>query len=86
MSQKDNSEWRNIRIGCKHVVHKVYLHPVTWDALYNRLEEKVPLFDLQPLSIHRSVDGKKFSSSIWCPSFSTILSKNPQGIKYLDLR
>jgi hypothetical protein len=86
MSQKENIEWRNVMHGCKNVVHRVFFHPITWDACCSSLEEKVPLFSLQPLSARRSVDGKECSSSIWCPSFSTSLSKTPQGINYLDSR
>jgi hypothetical protein len=87
MSQKVNTEWRNARLGCKHDVHRVYVHPITWDAFCSSLEEKVELLiGLQPLFFRQSVDEKKCSSSNWCPSFSTSLSKNPQGIEYLDPR
>jgi hypothetical protein len=58
MSEKANTEWRNVRLDCKHVVHRVYVHPITWDACCSSLEEKIPLFDLQALSIRRSADGK----------------------------
>jgi hypothetical protein len=27
MSQKVNTEWRNVRLNCKHVVHRVSVHP-----------------------------------------------------------
>jgi hypothetical protein len=36
--------------GCKNVVHRVFFNPITWDACCSSLEEKVPLFSLQPLS------------------------------------
>jgi hypothetical protein len=71
MSQKVNSKWMNVKLGCTYVVHRVYVHPITWDACCSSLEAKVPLFGLPPLSIRRSVDGKQCSSSIWCPSSST---------------
>jgi hypothetical protein len=58
MSQKVNSEWMNVKLGCKHVVHRVYVHPITWDAYCNNLKEKVPLFGLPPLSVRQSMDGK----------------------------
>jgi hypothetical protein len=57
MSQKVNSEWMNVKFGCMHVVHRVFVHPINWDAFYSSLKEKVPLFSLPPLSIHWSVDG-----------------------------
>jgi hypothetical protein len=58
MSQKENTEWRNVRLGCKHVVHRVYVHPILWDACCSSLESKLQMFGLKPLSIHQSVDGK----------------------------
>jgi hypothetical protein len=58
MSQKANIEWMNVRLSCKHAVHRVFVHPITWDAFYSSLEEKVPLFGLQPFSIRQSLDGK----------------------------
>jgi hypothetical protein len=86
MSRKVNIEWRNVRLSCKHVVHRVYIHPILWDAFCSSLEEKVPLFDYQPFFVRRSVDGKQCSSSTWCPSFSIILSKNTQVFEYIDPR
>jgi hypothetical protein len=58
MSQKVNYEWMNVNLSCKHVVHRVFFHPITWDACCSSLKEKVPLFDLPPLFVHQSVDGK----------------------------
>jgi hypothetical protein len=86
MSQKEKTEWRKVRLSYKHVVHRVFVHPITWDARCSSLEEKVPLFGLPPMYVRQLVDGEQCSSSIWCSSFSTILSKNPQGIEYLDPR
>jgi hypothetical protein len=71
---------------CKHVVHRVFFHPITWNACCSSLEEKISVFGLETLSSRRSMDGKQCSSSIWCPSFSISLSKTPQGIEYLDPR
>jgi hypothetical protein len=51
MSQKENTEWRNVRLSCKQDIHKVFVHPITWDACCNSLEEKVPLSSLQPLFV-----------------------------------
>ena len=79
MSQKVNSEWMNVKFSCKHVVHRVSIHPITWDACCSSLKAKVPMFDLPPLSVHRSMDGKQCSSSIWCPSSSISWSKTLQG-------
>jgi hypothetical protein len=59
MSEKESIEWRNVMHGCKNVVHRVFFHPITWDACCSRFEEKVPLFSLQPLSSRRSVEGKQ---------------------------
>jgi hypothetical protein len=59
MSQKVNSEWMNVKLSCTHDVHRVTIHPITWDDCCSRLKEKVPLFSLPPLSIRQSVDGKK---------------------------
>ena len=64
MSQKVNSEWMNVKLGYKHVVIRVSVHHITWDACYSSLKEKVPMFGLPPMSARRSVDGKKCSSSI----------------------
>jgi len=44
MSQKKNTEWRNARLGCNYVVHRVSIHLITWDACCSSLEEKVLLF------------------------------------------
>jgi hypothetical protein len=71
-SQKVNSEWTNVKIGCTHVVHRVHVHPITLDACCSHLQEKVPLFSLPPLFVHQYVDGKQCSSLIWCSSSSTI--------------
>jgi hypothetical protein len=86
MSQTTNTEWRNVRLDCKHVEYRVSGHPTTWDACCSSLEANVLLFGQQPLSTRRSVDGKSYSSSTWCTSFSIKLSKTPQGIGYLDPR
>jgi hypothetical protein len=59
MSQKENNEWRNERLSCKHVVHRLYVNPIARDACCSSLEEKVPLFDLPPPFLCWSVDGKK---------------------------
>jgi hypothetical protein len=59
MSQKVNSEWMNVNLGCKHVVHRVFVQSITWDSYCINLEAKVPLFDLPPLYARRSVDGKQ---------------------------
>jgi hypothetical protein len=29
MSQKVNSEWTNVKLGYKHDVHRVSIHPIT---------------------------------------------------------
>jgi hypothetical protein len=58
MSQKENIEWRNVRLGCNHVLHRVFVHPITWDDSCGSLKEKLPLFGLQPLSVFQFVDGK----------------------------
>jgi hypothetical protein len=44
MSQKVKSEWMNVNLSCTHVVHRVSVHPITWDACCSSLKEKVPLF------------------------------------------
>jgi hypothetical protein len=67
MSQKVNSEWMNIKLGCTHVVHRVSVDPIPWETCFSSLEEKIPLLGLTPLSLHRSMDGKQCSSSIWYP-------------------
>ena len=58
MSQKVNSEWMNVNLGCAHDVHRVYVHPIAWDVCCSSLEEKLPLFGLPPLFFRRSMDGK----------------------------
>jgi hypothetical protein len=58
MSQKVNSKWMNVKLGCMHDVHRVSIHPITWDACCCSLKEKVPFFGLPPLSVRRFVDGK----------------------------
>jgi hypothetical protein len=58
MSQKVKFEWMNVNLGFTHVVHRVSFHPITWDACCSSLEAKVPLFDLPPLYIRQSMDGK----------------------------
>jgi hypothetical protein len=59
MSQKVNSEWMNAKLGCKHAIHRVFVHPITWDACCSSLKAKVPLFGLPPLSVRHSMDEKK---------------------------
>ena len=71
ISQKVKSEWMNVNLSRMHVVHRVSIHPITWDACYSSLEAKVPLFGLPPLFFYQSVDENQSSSSIWCQSSST---------------
>jgi hypothetical protein len=59
MSHQVKSEWKNVNLSYKHVVHRVYVHAITWDAFCISLKEKVPLFCLPPLYVRQFVDGKE---------------------------
>jgi len=79
MSQMVSTKWMNAQPYCMHVVHKETAHPTTWDAFHNSSRVNVSLCGWQPWFSHQYADQMLYSSSNWCPSFSTNLSKTLQG-------